>query len=75
MATIIAINRDETNWVVGGQRVNTQEITKNTLKFMVKVWWNLPRHKLCPKTRDIVLRPIPETLVVGLRAGYDCDIE
>lgn len=69
MANIIDINGKETNWVVGGSRVNFWEITKSTLKFMEKAWWTLVRHRLCPTTGDNVLSPIHVPLIVGLRAS------
>lgn len=36
MVNIIAINREKTNWVVGGPGVNTQQIIIGSLKLMVK---------------------------------------
>lgn len=74
IANIIAINREETSWVVGGPRVNSQQITKNTLNFMAKAWWTLVRNTFCPTTRDNVLSPVYTAVIAELMAEYDFNV-
>lgn len=74
--TIIFItsNGEEIGWVVGGPRVNLQQITKNTLNFMAMEWQTLVRHRLCPTSGDNVLSPFWVTLIAWIMKGYDLDV-
>lgn len=58
-----------TSWVEG-----KMEIKKSLLKFIVKFWWNIIRHKLSLTTIDNVIILDQAVLIISLKAGYDVDL-
>lgn len=74
IVSLIAITGEEASWVVGGPRVKSYQIIKNTLNFKGKVWWTLSRHRLCPTTKDNVLSLVHTALTVGFIERYEFDI-
>lgn len=49
MVGIITVNGEATSWVDTGQNVNTKQIIKGSWNFVAMAWWQITRHKLCPK--------------------------
>lgn len=74
IASLIAINREKVSWVIGGPRVNFQQIAKNTLNFEAKIWWTIARHRLFHITGKNILSPFCIALIVGFMAGYEFNI-
>lgn len=74
IASLITINEEEVSWVVGDPRVNSQRISKNTLKFNAKAWWTTAQHRLCPINRDDVLSLVRTALIVGFMEGYKFEV-